>query len=89
MLSAVIIALGVVADILFAEKIRKKFGTSNFYGRLLRTPELEIKDKENKLPIWASQAPLRECARSVCENAYHYLEFIWLRVVLESVIFDK
>jgi len=49
--SAVIIALGVVADILFAKKIRKKFGTSNFYGRLLRTPELEIKDKENKLPI--------------------------------------
>jgi hypothetical protein len=49
--SAVIIALGFVAGILFAEKIRKKYGTSNFYGRLLSMPELDRKDKEIKSRI--------------------------------------
>lgn len=45
--TAVAIIIGTIGTILgiwFAERIRRKYGTSNFYGRLLRTPELENKE---------------------------------------------
>lgn len=43
--------LGIIAGILFAEKIRKNYGASHFYGRLLRTPELERKEPEDREAI--------------------------------------
>jgi len=50
-LSIGICVVGIIAGIFFAEKIRKKYGTSRFYGRLLRTPELETKDADDQSAI--------------------------------------
>lgn len=52
MILAVIIGnIGILSGIIFAEKIRRKYGTSNFFGRLLRTPELEDKNSSNNSAI--------------------------------------
>lgn len=52
MIIAIIIGnIGILSGIIFAEKIRRKYGTSNFFGRLLRTPELENKNSSNNSAI--------------------------------------
>ncbi|KAB2916125.1 MAG: hypothetical protein F9K23_08425 [Bacteroidetes bacterium] len=43
-----LISIGVCLGILYAEKVRKKYGCSTYMGRLLRTPELEHKDGEDE-----------------------------------------
>lgn len=37
--------IGLVLGVFFARRIKRKTGSSNFYGRLLRMPELEAKEK--------------------------------------------
>jgi hypothetical protein len=47
---AVLIALpfGAVGGVILAEYIRRKYGCSNFYGRLARMPELEKPGSRDK-----------------------------------------
>ncbi len=40
--------LGLVIGVYFAERIRKKVGSSKFMGKLLSTPEFEEQKKESK-----------------------------------------
>lgn len=41
---------GIVAGILVAERIRKKYGLSHFFSRLMATPELDHYNNETKEP---------------------------------------
>jgi uncharacterized membrane protein len=40
--------IGFVLGVLFANYIKRKYGTSNFYGMLLRMPELDVKEEKLK-----------------------------------------
>jgi hypothetical protein len=41
--------IGFVLGVLFANRIKRKYGTSNFYGRLLRMPELDDANSKGKI----------------------------------------
>jgi len=41
--------IGFVLGVLFAQRIKRKYGTSNFYGRLLRMPELDDSNSKGKI----------------------------------------
>ena len=41
--------IGFVLGIVFANRIKRKYGTSNFYGRLLRMPELDDSNSKGKI----------------------------------------
>ena len=41
--------IGFILGVLFAQRIKRKYGTSNFYGRLLRMPELDDSNSKGKI----------------------------------------
>jgi hypothetical protein len=41
--------IGFVLGVLFANYVKRKYGTSNFYGRLLRMPELDKPNSNEKI----------------------------------------
>jgi len=41
--------IGFVLGVLFANYVRRKYGTTNFYGRLLRMPELDDSNSKGKI----------------------------------------
>ena len=41
--------IGFVLGVLFANYVKRKYGTSNFYGRLLRMPELDKSNSNEKI----------------------------------------
>jgi ABC-type siderophore export system fused ATPase/permease subunit len=54
-LSIVIVILGMTFGTLLAEKIRKKYGCSNYFSKLLHMPELETYDDENNFKKSSNQ----------------------------------
>lgn len=44
----IIIGLGIIAGVFLAERIRRKYGSSNYWGRILATPDIwPIDDDKN------------------------------------------
>jgi hypothetical protein len=41
--------IGFILGVFFAQRIKRKYGTSNFYGRLLRMPELDDSNSKGKI----------------------------------------
>ena len=46
-ISLILIVLGAIAGVIFAEKIRRKHGCLNYWSRIMATPDIQS-DKEKK-----------------------------------------
>jgi uncharacterized membrane protein YfcA len=45
-LAAIVVFIGAVTGVLFAEKIRKKYGCSNYMSRIVSTPDIWPMDEK-------------------------------------------